>query len=186
MLRKAIMTSVVWTMRVSLLVSACGIAWSSAAWAGHAGIATAQSSPFYGVLRFLAPEPAPQHHKKTRAARAWRTAKFADARLALTRTHPPRRTRLLAKAGLHTVRRLRVVRAVIAPFYPRSPYPPRFVQRYPRPLFAYAGAPPFAGYDFGYSPGSYGYRYEYPYPYYGYYVAPWYYVVPWARGPAGY
>ncbi len=79
-----------------------------------------------------------------------------------------------------------MVRVAIAPFYPRSPYPPRFVPSYPGPLFAYAGAPPFAGYDVRYSPGPYGYRYEYPYPYYVYYVAPWYYVVPWPRGPAGY
>lgn len=177
------MTRVVRTMGVWLLVSACPVAWTSAAWADHARIETVQSTPFYGVLRFLDREPAPQHHQKTRAARAGRTARFANVRVAHRNTHPTRRTPVLAKAGLHTARRRRVVRAVIAPFYPRSPYPPRFVPRYPRPLFAYAGAPPFAGYDFRYSPGSYGYRYEYPYPYYVYYVAPWYYVVP---GPVGY
>jgi hypothetical protein len=193
MQRKAIMTRVVWTICVWLLLaSACAVAWTSAAWADHARLATAQSSPFYGVLRFLAPEPGPQHHKKTRATRAGRTAKFAAVRVASTRTHGTRPALVLAKAGLHRVRRLRVVRAVIAPFDPPSPYPPPFVPRYPPPPFAYAGAPPFAGYDVRYSPGPYGYRYEYPYPYYVYYVAPWYYpapryyVVPWPRGPAGY
>ncbi len=186
MQRKAIMTRIVWTMCVWLLVTACAVAWTSVAWADHARIAAAESGPFYGVLRFLAPEPAPQHHKKTRAARAGRTAKFADLRMAATRTRRTRRSRVLAKAGLHRVRRLRVVRAVIAPFYPQPPYPPVFVPRYPGPPFAYAGAPPFAGYDFRYSPGSYGYRYEYPYPYYVYYGAPWYYVVPWPPRPAGY
>ncbi len=180
------MTRVMWTLCVWLLVSACAVAWTSAACADHASLATAQSTPFYGVLRFLAPEPAPQHRKMTRAARVGRTAKFADIRVAPTRTHPTRRTPVLAQAGLHTVRRLRAVRVASAPFYPRSPYLPRFVPRYPRPLFAYAGAPPFPGYGFRYSPGFYGYRYEYPYPYYVYYVAPWYYVVPWPRWPAGY
>jgi hypothetical protein len=180
------MARVVRTMCVRLLVSACATAWSSVGWADHASLATEQSTPFYGVLHFLAPEPAPQHHKMTRETRAGRTAKFADARVAPRRTHPTRRTSVLAQAGPHTVRRLRVARVAIAPFYPRSPYPRRFVPGYPRPPFAYAGAPPLAGYGFRYSPDSYGYRYEYPYPYYVYYVAPWYYVVPWPRWPAGY
>jgi hypothetical protein len=174
------MTRVLWTMCVWLLVSACAVAWTSAVWADDGRSAAAQSSPFYGVLRFLAPEPAAQHRRRPRAARAGRTAEFADVRTAPTRTHPTRRTSVLAKAELHTVRRLRVVGAVNAPFYPPSPYPPGFVPPYPPPPFGYAGAPPFAGYYFRYPPSFYGYRYEYPYPYYVYYVAPW------PRGPAEY
>lgn len=70
----------------------------------------------------------------------------------------------------------------MAPFYPRPPYPPRFVPYYPRPLFAYGGAPPSAGYYFRDSPGYYGYQDEYQYPYNAYYAAPGYYVVPWPPG----
>lgn len=69
MQRKVITTRVLWTMSVWLLVSAYAVALTSAARADRARFATAQSRPFYGVLRFLAPKRVPRHHKMTRAAR---------------------------------------------------------------------------------------------------------------------
>lgn len=168
------MTKVVRTICVWSL--GCVVTMSPAAHAGHARLAPAQSSPFYGVLRFLAPESGFQHHKRARVARAEGVARLADIRVAPARTHPAQRVVVLARAGLHTVRRDHVVRVAIVPSHPRSSYPPRFLPGYPYPSppVAYAGAPAFAGYAPRYSPYSYVYRYGYQYPYYVYYVVPGY------------
>ena len=173
---QAIMTKVVWATCVWSLVSACAVARASSAHVDHASFSRAQRSPFDGVLRFLAPESAPQHHKMGRAARAGETAKFAAFRVAPARTHHAQRALVLAQGGLHAVRRV-PVHVAAAPSYLHSPYPPVFVPRYPGPIFAYAGPPAFPGYAPRYSP--YPYPYEYRYPYYLYYVVPW---PPWPGG----
>lgn len=173
------MTKVVWAMCVWSL--GCAVTTSAGARSSHASFITTQSSPFDGVLRFLAPEPSSHHHKTEHVVRVGKPARLTGIRVALARTHRAQRTPVVAQAA---VRGPRVVHVAIAPPYLRSPYPPRFVPRYPGQVFAsagaYAGPPAFAGYDPRYPPSPYVYRYGYPYPYYVYYA------VPWPGWPAGY
>jgi hypothetical protein len=170
----AIMTKVVWATCVWSLVGVCAVACGSSARADHASFSRAPRSAFDGVLRFLAPEKAPQHRKMGHAGRAGETTKFAAFRVGPARTHPARRAPVLAQGGPHSLRRV-PVHVAAAPSYLHSPYPPVFVPRYPSPPFPYAGPPAFPGYAPRYLP-----RYGYQYPYYVYYVVPW---PPW---PAGY
>lgn len=174
MQQRVIMTTAVWTLCAWSFVSALAVARTSAARGEHAGSATVQTSPFDGVLRFLAPESTPQYHKMTRAGRPGKTARLADVRKAPAHTHPAQRAPVLAQAGLHAVKGVHVA---IVPSYLRSPYPPRFAPQYPEPPF---GPPAFTGYDLRYPAAPYVYQYTYQYPYYVYYV------VPWPRWPAGY